>query len=421
MSKTFDLWEKIFETKALDVKQDLHFITADEIKALSGAEPRIMAKMDSTTDLPPIFKKHGYFLLPVKNGRYAIVRGNGFHQLEEVGKEIQHVSRIKFPLTTAGRGYSEMQYLDYSFNSGALEKVIGKNPLYQSIRGREYSKDFSFRVNKSRLDVSSVQLEVDSGLEGEDAIVLIEAKVKTPEDFIIRQLFYPYNHFKIVSPQKTIIPVFFTYEPTTRAYKFWIYEIPDITDYNSIRLRETVSLKIVTEHEIELADIKPKGIVAYKDLIPQANDVSKVIGLVFKVSEGVNNYRDVATFFEFDERQSSYYREAAEALGLVVSSDGKYQLTDTGKELVQLPVEKRNLFVAELLSDFNLVKNSLDILKAKGRLIQKDVEGVISKTSELSGTTIPRRASSLMAWLRWMSEATGSFDESEDGGFEIRK
>jgi hypothetical protein len=34
--------------------------------------------MDSTADLPPIFKKHGYFLLPVINGRYAIVRGNGF-------------------------------------------------------------------------------------------------------------------------------------------------------------------------------------------------------------------------------------------------------------------------------------------------------------------------------------------------------
>jgi hypothetical protein len=88
---------------------------------------------------------------------------------------------------------------------------------------------------------------------------------------------------------------------------------------------------------------------------------------------------------------------------------------------VQFPVEKRNLYVAELLSDFNLVKSSLDILKAKGRLVQKDVEGVIATTSNLSGTTIPRRASSLMAWLRWMSEATGSFDESDDGGFEIRK
>lgn len=198
MAKTSELWEKIFTAKNYDLTTDLHFITADEIKQISLAEPRIMAKMDSSSDLPDVFKINGYFLLPVKNGEYAIVRGNGFHQLEAKGTLINHESRINFNLTTAGRGSSEMQYLDYSFNSGALENILGISPLYQSIRGREYSKQFRFVVNKTELNVGSVQLEVDSGLEGEDTIVLIEAKVKTPEDFIIRQLFYPYNHFKIV-------------------------------------------------------------------------------------------------------------------------------------------------------------------------------------------------------------------------------
>jgi hypothetical protein len=379
-----------------------------------------MAKMDSSADLPPIFKKHGYFLLPVKNGRYAIVRGDGFHQLEGTSDITNHISRIKFPLTTAGRGSSEMQYLDYSFNSGALEAVLGKQPLYQSIRGREYSKEFRFSVNKTLLEVSSVQLEVDSGLEGEDCLVLIEAKIDTPDDFIIRQLFYPYNHFKVVSPNKTIIPVFFTYEPATKTYNFWVYEIPDASNYNSLRLREVKSIRIASEHEIELADIKPKGIVAYKDLIPQANDVNKIIELVFKVSEGVNNYRDVAEYFQFDERQSSYYREAAEALGLVVPKDGTYHLTDIGKELTQLPVEKRNLFFAQLLTDFNLIKNALDILKESKTLKQADIENLIAKSSKLTGSTIPRRAGSLMSWLRWMSEATGSFSV-EDGSFRLNK
>lgn len=420
MNKTFELWEKIFAAKKFDAKLDLHFITADEIKEIAHAEPRIMAKMDSSTDLPPVFKKHGYFLLPVKNGRYAIVRGDGFHQLEATSGAINHISRIKFPLTTAGRGSSEMQYLDYSFNSGALEAVLGKQPLYQSIRGREYSKEFRFSVNKTLLDVSSVQLEVDSGLEGEDCIVLIEAKIDTPEDFIIRQLFYPYNHFKVVSPDKVIIPVFFTYEPRTKTYNFWVYEIPDASNYNSIRLREVKSLRIASEHEIELADIKPKGIVAYKDLIPQANDVNKIIELVFKVSEGVNNYRDVAEYFQFDERQSSYYREAAEALGLVIPKDGAYRLTDIGKELTQLPVEKRNLFFAQLLTDFSLIKNALDILKESKTLKQSDIEKLIAQSSKLTGSTIPRRAGSLMSWLRWMSEATGSFSV-EDGNFRLNK
>jgi hypothetical protein len=374
--------------------------------------------MDSSSDLPPIFKKHGYFLLPVKNGQYAIVRGNGFHKLERMSAAGIHRSRIKFLLTTAGRGSSEMQYLDYSFNSGALESVLGLSPLYQSIRGREFSKSFNFKVNKSVLDVSSVQLEVDSGLEGEDSIVLVEAKMKTPDDFMIRQLFYPFNHYKIVAPGKKLVPVFFTYEASHKTYNFWIYEIPDPRDYNSIRLKEVKSLVITTQSEIELQDIRPKGVVLYGRQIPQANDVKTIIELVFKVHEGINNHIDVAEYFDFDKRQSSYYREAAEVLGLVVSEKGEYRLTEIGTQLVQLPAENRNLFIAQLLADFDLIKAALDQLGDKKELSQNDIELIIAKKSNLTGTTIPRRAASLKSWLRWMSHATGSFVATKSG-FEL--
>lgn len=418
MAKSFELWEKIFAVKNFDLTQELHFISADEIKAISGAEPRIMAKMDTSADLPTVFKKSGYFLLPVKNGKYAIVRGNGFHKLEpQLHAHANHVSRIKFNLTTAGRGSSEMQYLDYSFNSGALENVLGITPLYQSIRGREYSKQFRFRVNHTEMSVGSVQLEVDTGLEGEDTIVLIEAKMKTPEDFIIRQLFYPYNHFKVVSPAKEIIPVFFTYEPSSKLYNFWIYEFRDPRDYNSIHLKEIRSLSISAEHEVEISDIQPKGIIAYKNLVPQANDLNKVIELVFKVHEGINHYKNVAEYFAFNTRQSSYYREAAEALDLISAEKGIYRLTDIGRHLVSLPVEERNIFVVELLSDFNLIKDGLDLLEENGRLDRADLEKIILRRSRLSGSTIPRRVSSLSAWFKWISEATGSF-VSEKGSFK---
>jgi hypothetical protein len=419
MNSSFQHWDKIFAAKNFDVSQDLHFITADEIKAITAAEPRILAKMDSSSALPPVFKRNGYFLLPVKNGEYAIVRGEGFHRLEATVAPIDHTSRIKFHLTTAGRGKSEMQYLDYSFNAGALEAAVGISPLYQSIRGREYSRQFRFVVSKTLLNVSSVQLEVDSGLEGEDSIVLLEAKMGAPEDFIIRQLFYPYNHFRLVSPKKRIVPVFFTYSPDGKVYTFWIYEFADPENYNSIRLKDTKAITISTAHEVSLADIKPTGIVKYKQLIPQANDLNKVVELAFKVNEGLNNYRDVAEYFAFDERQSSYYREAAEALGLITRDDGKYHLTETAMHLIGLPVEERNLFVVGLVSNFDLVKLSLDLLKATGRLTRTDIETLIAENSRLSGSTVPRRAGSLIAWLRWIGEASGSFVE-DDRVFRVR-
>jgi hypothetical protein len=418
MNSSFQHWERIFAAKGFDVREDLHFISADEIKVITGAEPRILAKMDSSAALPPVFKRNGYFLLPVKNGKYAIVRGEGFHALEATALPTEHISRIKFHLTTAGRGSSEMQYLDYSFNAGALESVLGISPLYQSIRGREFSRQFKFTVKKSLLDVSSIQLEVDSGLEGEDSIVLIEAKMNVPEDFIIRQLFYPYNHFRLVSPAKKIIPVFFTYDAATKVHNFWIYEFTDPGNYNSIRLKETRAVTISVAHEIGLADIRPKGFVAYKRLIPQANDVNKVIELVFKVSEGFKNYKQIALYFGFDERQSSYYREAAEALGLVSSEKSEYRLTEVAKDFIMLPVEERNLFVAGLVSEFDLIKESLEILKCSGRLDKNKIETLIGRKSNLSGSTIPRRAGSLASWLKWIAEVTGSF-KFENGEFVV--
>ncbi len=404
-----EYWKKIFETKAFDLSNDIHFITATEIKSISGREPRIMAKIDSSADLPSIFKDNNYFLLPVRNGEYAIVRGNGFHALEKCANPTNHVSRIKFNLTTAGRGLGEMQYLDYCYNSGALEEVLGISPLYQSIRGREYSKHLKFKVNNTELSVNSIQFEVDSGLEGENHIVLIEAKVKTPKDFIVRQLFFPYLHYKILAPQKEIIPVFFTYDLKHKIYNFWIYEFKDPANYNSIRLKEVKALTITTKHEVELTHIKAKGSVNYKDLIPQANDLNKVIELVHKVNEGVNNYTDIASHFKFDQRQSSYYREAAETLGLVESIKGIYRLTQTGTQLVSLPALKRNLFMVELLSNFRLIADGLDFLKKTGKLKRLDIINLVSSRSKLTGTTIGRRAQSLSAWFKWIATATGLF------------
>ena len=377
MRKTSEAWEKIFAEKKFDLSQDLHFIEATEIEKISGVQARIMAKVDFSKDLPPVFARNGYFLLPVQNGKYAIVRGDGFHKLESRLLPEEFISKIRFHLTTAGRGLGEMQYLDYSFNTGALEKIVGVGSLYQSIRGREYSREFSFNVSNTKLDVKSVQIETDSGLESESSIVLLEAKVGTPEDFIIRQLYYPYRNYRVISPEKKIVPVFFTYEPREQTYNFWIYKFTDDGNYNSIELERKQALKIIAPTTYGTSDLSPKNVVVKKDLIPQANDLDKVLELVFKVNEGINHYQTVAKYFGFDERQSSYYREAAEALGLVVSENGKYALTDSGKEIVTLPALQRHLHFAKLLADFHLIRESLSIIQSQKKLSKSDVERII--------------------------------------------
>ena len=45
MKDTFAAWEHLFQEKAFDTTQNLHFISANEIKAITKREPRIMAKI----------------------------------------------------------------------------------------------------------------------------------------------------------------------------------------------------------------------------------------------------------------------------------------------------------------------------------------------------------------------------------------
>lgn len=409
--ETFALWEKIFEVKAFDVAKDLHFVTPNEIKAITNKEPRLIAKMDNTSDVPPIFKQHGYFLLSVGNKGYAIVRGNGFKQLEAMEAEPEEfTSRIKFNLTTSARGKSEMQYLDYCANAGLIEHVVGDGTLYPSIRGREGSGSFSFNVGQVQVDVVSAQIEVDLGLEGENKIVLIEAKSKTPEDFIIRQLYYPYRRFKNLSPKKTIVPVFFTYDFASGSYNFWIYKFLNDNDYNSIQLVSKSSYRIVTSHAVKIDELQPAvATPILEGPIPQANDLDRVLELVFIISEGRNNAAAVSEHFGFAPRQSSYYRQAAEALGLVTIENSQYQLTANGEYLLTLGIEERNIMFSKILTNFGLVKAALDLLKGQGKLTKPDLEHLIEERSQLTGSTIGRRAESLIAWLRWIADKTGSF------------
>src|SRR5690606_36990650 len=104
-----------------------------------------------------------------------------------------------------------------------------------------------------------------SGLESESSIVLLEAKVKTPEDFIIRQLYYPYRNYKVISPDKKIVPVFFTYEPKEQTYNFWIYKFVNDDDYNSIQLERKQAIKIIVPTGVDVSDLSPGNVVTKKD------------------------------------------------------------------------------------------------------------------------------------------------------------
>src|ERR1035437_5055590 len=141
-------WEKLVQEK-VDTSSDLVTLTKHDIESVTGNELRLMAKVDFSADLPVALRRHGYFILPIKNGEYVLVRGNGFHTLENL-PEPPTVFRpqLDFDLMTLRVGDSEMQHLDYCYKIGLFEKFAGVAGRRQTIRGRKRMPPIDFSIGR---------------------------------------------------------------------------------------------------------------------------------------------------------------------------------------------------------------------------------------------------------------------------------
>ena len=82
----------------------------------SEKEVRILCKQDSRESRPLPFRERGLFILPVKNGHYVIVKGEGYVDVPPIQSPLQEYrSEFPFKLETTEIGNSEMQHLDRAY------------------------------------------------------------------------------------------------------------------------------------------------------------------------------------------------------------------------------------------------------------------------------------------------------------------
>ena len=219
-------------------------IACQKFKETGEKEVRILCKQDSREDRPDIFQKHDLFLLPVKNGHYNLIKGEGYVDIPEIKKEISvYSSKLDFQLDTAKIGNSEMQHLDYAYAASLIRTFMNDPSLVLTIRGRKYTPDFEFKVMKQIIKVSSVQTEVDAEYEGRDQVVLIEAKNFNATNVIIRQLFYPFRQWQ-EQTKKRVITLFFDKTSGEDVYSVWQFDFSDPNNYNSIKLVKSDKFRI---------------------------------------------------------------------------------------------------------------------------------------------------------------------------------
>lgn len=411
--RKLEKWSEVVSKLNLNLNRPKNLVTAKEIKDSVKEEPRLMAKIDEESDLPSIFKEHGVFILPVDRSTYTILKGKGYHALEPIQSEpAKHLTDIPFPLSSEGVN-SESAFLDYSYSTGLLGQFTGVNNLYFASRGRRTTPQFRFSVGGIDLTVDGAQIEIDGGYENVEQIVLVEAKIGVPASFIIRQLYYPYR--TLYSDKKSIRNIFFCYEPMEQTYLFYEYDFQYPFQYDSMQFIKSGKYKIV---------FKPVAIKEYQQVtpdkekprIPQADDLDKIIELPFRVAEGIDTAEKMAKHFQFDKRQSSYYREAAEILGLVELNNHRYNLTDKGKQYIQLPTEVRMKYFSKLLLEFPVINQVfLNLSIERGKPVTRnEIIDILRENSSLTGSTLGRRAQTIFAWFRWLQHNVGLVEVSKN-------
>lgn len=413
-----ELWSKIVETLGIDLGNPISFVSAKQVGRISAKEARNMAYMDHRDAVPLVFQPKSNFLLPISNGRYAIVRGIGYHDLEV--KELRRhdyeptfppgISNVLDPRT------GEHSAVVYAQNIGLLSHASGVNPLIPGSNERFRLDEFEFKVDGSpSITQSGAQAQVDGFYYGSDAALLMEFKNGFRSDFLIRQLYYPYRHWLKQAERhgwSQIRPFFVDYRlgDDEITYRFFEYSFPSLRDYESIELVGCDEYVIPWKSRPLRGLLQVSPDPSLLDKTPQADDIERVLRVPFIIDRGNKTSSAVASVESFTDRQASYYRRAAELLGLVIDTSTGFELTDVGREYVTSKPVEANEFIAIQMMRIPVFHEILRRLAAGGgrQVIRAEISSIVEERDKrIHGSTVPRRVATILSWLRWLQTATG--------------
>ncbi len=421
MSKTLNdiNWELIF--KQNDILSKLETDGTYEIKAKSISkvrEARLMTKIDHAHQLPKIFKENNLSILPITRGSYIIGHFKTFHNFD--------MNKIEETVITPNHHLESLDYnnirseaiaLNCCFNTGIIQDFVEEPYLAPTINGRMSSDNFEFKIDNYNNDpthivVKNSQIEIDGGFEGENSLSLIEAKNYFSDDFIIRQLFYPYKLWSSKISKK-VKPIFITYSNG----KFYLkeYKFTNDNNYNSIELikeksyyLKTTSINLeVIQGLLSRSQLKPEPRITF----PQADDFKRVINLTELLYQRSHiSKKDITTYYGFDNRQTDYYFNAGKYLG-IFEENFQYdkifiKLSPIGNKLMQLPLYERQIEYIKIILSFKVFNLTLEKFLNTSSIPEiKEIVGIMKfvKVWNInSASTYERRASTVRGWINWI-------------------
>lgn len=428
-SKNDSAWEKIFKKhEILDriSKEGRVEITATEINEFR--EARLMTKFDHRSQLPKLFVCRSLSILPISRGNYVI---GAFETFCDFTDDDIEISPIEHPIYLESLDYrditSEATAINYAFASRILHDFTSEENLLPTVSGRMSSSSFSFEISlhdsKSLflVDVNNSQVEIDGGYEGDNSLTLIEAKNYISNDFLIRQLYYP---FKLWSEKirKRIRPVFLTY--SNGIFHLREYAFCDVNHYNSLVLIRQKKYA-VQERSLNIEVLyqildTTKSVKEPEIPFPQADSFERVINLCELIKQNQimskEQYLQDFDFGAIDPRQHDYYTNAARYLDLVDKSKDPitkqicFSLSKIGHKVMSASLIERQKEFIKLIVSHTVFKQALGLHLDKAEMPDKETIVEIMKRSKLykvdSNSTYYRRASTVIGWINWIISQT---------------
>lgn len=424
-SKNDISWKVIFEEENIIKKiKEKGFFEISSSKINEQREARLMTKFDHAVKLPKIFRDNGLTIQPISRGSYVIGTYSSYFQLPK--KSSTNIIYRELPphLKTIDSSniYSESSAILCAFLSGMIDDVLGE-PTDLTVLGRMSTGTFDYQIRDTKtntnhnISVKNSQCEIDGGFEGETKFALIEAKSETVDDFIIRQLYYPYRLWTSKT-DKEVIPIFLTI--SNDIFSFYRFRFLEKNVYNSLEL-VSEHRYCISRQEIEISDIRQllaeTPIVSEQEDIPfpQADSFPRIIdllGRLYNANEPLSK-DEITLVYAFDERQTNYYVTAARYLGLVTrehirNQDVTFSLNSEGQSIMSQHPQRRNLALARCILRHKVFNESLNISLEQAQLLtSKEIVAIMtSELNKYSSTTVERRAQTVKGWIDWIVELT---------------
>lgn len=413
-------WCKLFKKYNIS-----HHISENEIFNISAAqikefrEPRLMVKFDHVKNLPKIFVDNDLSILPITRGDYVISNFDAYHKFEENSTKIENFSLPDhIQSLNVNNISSETIALNCALASGIISDFMEEDNILPTVSGRMSSGNFLFNIDNittkspQNITVNNSQIEIDAAYEGISSLALIEAKIDISEDFIIRQLYYPFRLWqsRISKPVKTIFLVY-----SNGIYRLYEYSFRDLYNYNSIYLLKQKNYSI-EDTSISACDIQ--SILENSNIIdepenipfPQADKFERVINLSELISKKNLSRTNITEIYDFDSRQTSYYTDAARYLGLLEKgrNDGEiiYRMTKAGQRIFNLGFKQRQLEFCKLILSHKAFSDSLRLYLQRGIMPStNEIINIMRDSAPYnvkSDSTFYRRCSTIKGWLNWI-------------------